>query len=34
MARRIESYGGRTPLEYQELMRKYVKGTAGAEDED
>ncbi len=24
-----EAYRGRTPLEYQELMRKYVKGTAG-----
>lgn len=29
-----ESFRGRTPLEYQELMRKYVKGTAGAEDEE
>ena len=23
-----EAYRGRTPLEYQELMRKYIKGTA------
>ncbi len=29
-----ESFRGRTPLEYQELMRKYVKGTAGADDEE
>ena len=30
-----EAYRGRTPLEYQELMRKYVKGTAegGGNDE-
>ncbi len=29
-----EAYRGRTPLEYQELMRKYVKGTAGGENDE
>lgn len=29
-----EAYRGRTPLEYQELMRKYVKGTAGGSGDD
>jgi len=29
-----EAYRGRTPLEYQELMRKYVKGTAEGNKQD
>ena len=29
-----EAYRGRTPLEYQELMRKYVKGTASGSGKD
>ena len=29
-----EAYRGRTPLEYQELMRKYVKGTASGKNDE